>query len=360
MIEAPKPTALKADTPFLLDGERIGVTLGDFWSWGYSVLLNNKARGVLAEFIVAKALKLDSPGHEPWASFDFITSAGATLEVKSTAYLQAWNQKELSRPLWQGLRSRQTEMASDGSWSIAGEQTAKADVYVLCLFTATEHADANPMEMDQWDFWLVPGKDISSDTIGISAVEARYQRVSYSNLREALADLESRILVERSASQSVNVAGHKRLVDTAETNGVGARSKQRAQVAATTNDAPTKKGFRWGRAFLFIPLGLLPTVFWAWLAGPTTIPILAPVFLIGAFWLGGNGDPIDKKLDYVASDEVVAEEIRFPWLPFLFFIIISPLFFGPIGFVVMFIVMIGAFLVHRTVKRGHHTGKASE
>ncbi|MHC4616924.1 MAG: hypothetical protein ACYTEQ_04130 [Planctomycetota bacterium] len=35
-----------------------GLTLGDFWSWAYSDVLNNRNRSILAEFLVASALGL--------------------------------------------------------------------------------------------------------------------------------------------------------------------------------------------------------------------------------------------------------------------------------------------------------------
>ena len=34
------------------------LTLGDFWSWAYSDVLNNRNRSIFAEFVVASALGL--------------------------------------------------------------------------------------------------------------------------------------------------------------------------------------------------------------------------------------------------------------------------------------------------------------
>jgi len=48
-----------------------GYLLNDFWRWSASDLLSNTQRGILAEFIVAKALdiKTDGPRVE-WEPFD--------------------------------------------------------------------------------------------------------------------------------------------------------------------------------------------------------------------------------------------------------------------------------------------------
>lgn len=41
---------------FTQNGKSTGYTVSDFWSWGYSELLNNTLRGVLAEFLVYASL----------------------------------------------------------------------------------------------------------------------------------------------------------------------------------------------------------------------------------------------------------------------------------------------------------------
>ena len=48
------------DEYFSVDGISAGFFLNDFWRWSSSDLLNNTMRGVLAEFIVAKALGIDT------------------------------------------------------------------------------------------------------------------------------------------------------------------------------------------------------------------------------------------------------------------------------------------------------------
>ncbi|MGD0572847.1 MAG: hypothetical protein ABSB11_07470 [Sedimentisphaerales bacterium] len=56
---------------FRQSGSVISLKLLDFWAWAYSDYFSNTARGVLAEFIVARALEIDL--HEPrkaWAKFD--------------------------------------------------------------------------------------------------------------------------------------------------------------------------------------------------------------------------------------------------------------------------------------------------
>ena len=51
-------TTKKQETKSLINfkGETIGTVL-DFWKWAYSDLLDNAQRGILAEYLVANALK---------------------------------------------------------------------------------------------------------------------------------------------------------------------------------------------------------------------------------------------------------------------------------------------------------------
>lgn len=61
-------------------------TVTDFWRWSCSDLLSNTLRGVLAEFIVAKALGVEATVRAEWDDVDLRLLNGKTVEVKSSAY----------------------------------------------------------------------------------------------------------------------------------------------------------------------------------------------------------------------------------------------------------------------------------
>ncbi|MBC7812134.1 MAG: hypothetical protein H7175_13350, partial [Burkholderiales bacterium] len=83
---------LQPETP--IEGTR-SLTVGDFWAWAYSDILSNANRSVLAEFLVGAALGvLDKPRKE-WDAVD-LRYREKKIEVKSAAYLQSWQQKQLS------------------------------------------------------------------------------------------------------------------------------------------------------------------------------------------------------------------------------------------------------------------------
>lgn len=61
-------------------------TVADFWKFALSDLRMNNARGYLAEFLVAKALGLQSVRRVEWDAYDLLLD-GIRVEVKSSAYL---------------------------------------------------------------------------------------------------------------------------------------------------------------------------------------------------------------------------------------------------------------------------------
>lgn len=81
----------------------LDLTVKDFWSYAARDLRSNVLRGVLAEWLVAKAVDAPEPRPE-WDEFDVLTPARVRVEVKSSAYLQAWPQGDLSKISFSGLR----------------------------------------------------------------------------------------------------------------------------------------------------------------------------------------------------------------------------------------------------------------
>lgn len=67
----------------------------EFQAWAYHDLLTNTTRGVLAEYIVAKALGIGDMKRLEWDKHD-LDIDGVGVEVKSAAYVQTWEQTRSS------------------------------------------------------------------------------------------------------------------------------------------------------------------------------------------------------------------------------------------------------------------------
>jgi hypothetical protein len=66
-----------------------GQTVGDFWAWGFSDVLSNINRAVLAEWLVGSALDCVGGIRPIWAPWD-LDYKGSKIEVKSTSNHQNW------------------------------------------------------------------------------------------------------------------------------------------------------------------------------------------------------------------------------------------------------------------------------
>ncbi len=121
----------------LLPGEDIvglgGLTVGDFWSWAYSDILSNRNRALFAEFLVGSALGVVKSVRVEWDSVD-LRYRGRTLEVKSSAYVQSWQQKTLSKPRYDIARKK-SWYTETNQYSL--EAVHSADCYVFCFYPET-------------------------------------------------------------------------------------------------------------------------------------------------------------------------------------------------------------------------------
>jgi len=131
-----KPTPKKFISPesqFVNGCETAGFSVGSFWQWAYSDLQQNNIRGILAEFIVAKALNIPLSVRDTWDDYDLITPDGIKIEIKSGAYLQSWEQNELSKIVFTGLCGQAWD-AENGRRG--GEAQFRADIYIFAVQTA--------------------------------------------------------------------------------------------------------------------------------------------------------------------------------------------------------------------------------
>ncbi|MGY1884159.1 hypothetical protein ACI799_02490 [Blastococcus sp. SYSU DS0753] len=72
-----------------------------------SDLRSNTVRSMLAEYL-SRALGATHRPRIEWHAYDVVTSDGLRLEVKSSAYLQAWEQSRLSTVTFGGLSAART------------------------------------------------------------------------------------------------------------------------------------------------------------------------------------------------------------------------------------------------------------
>ncbi|MEJ8802166.1 hypothetical protein [Pontibacter sp. H249] len=135
-------------------------TLIDFWRWSASSILSNTTRGHLAEFIVATATNIDiKQARVEWDAYDLLTPGGIKIEVKSAAYLLSWKQDEFSKISFSIKPTRPWDWELNKRAPIAKRS---ADVYVFCLLHHADKATIDPLNMDQWEFYVLATEELNN------------------------------------------------------------------------------------------------------------------------------------------------------------------------------------------------------
>ena len=147
------PTERKSGKELLhADGVPVGASLQEFWQWSGSDLMSNAQRGVLAEFLVARALGVDGGVRTEWDAYDLETESGIKIEVKASGFVQSWKQEKFSSVGFDIA----PKLSWDASTNLSATEAARpADVYVFAVHSHTDQASIDPLNVSQWEFYVL-------------------------------------------------------------------------------------------------------------------------------------------------------------------------------------------------------------
>jgi hypothetical protein len=134
----------------------------------------NNARGYLAEYLVGTALGIQGLQRVEWDSYDLLFGE-ITIEVKSSAYLQLWDQKKLSTLSFSGLQGTRYSPRAPGNGEDPLGRRLNAMVYVFCVQTAIEHDLYDQLDVAQWNFYVVTRSALAVTglkSLGIARVQS--------------------------------------------------------------------------------------------------------------------------------------------------------------------------------------------
>lgn len=188
-LRALQAPLLTGREPFHSAGRSLGFDLLSFWRWSASDLMDNTARGVLAEFLVARSLGIElSVPRASWTPYDLVLPDNHTIEVKTSAYLQAWRQRALTAPSF--------DIAPKRAWNhtagqFEGRSRRWSDVYVFALHAHTDKATVDPLDVSQWKFLPVTTRELdarfaSRRHAGLEALTAGREWVKWTDLATAV------------------------------------------------------------------------------------------------------------------------------------------------------------------------------
>ncbi len=170
-----------------------GPTVLEFWQWAMSDVRMNTVRGYLAEFMVARATGDARKARIEWAPFDVFTRDGARVEVKASGYLQSWTMTSSTAPRWdcKSVDASSYWDAETGTTKPV-KPSDRVDAWVFALQTCREPADYRPLDVSQWEFRVVPHRQLlalQQHSIGISTLKdepVAAAAVSYDELDRAV------------------------------------------------------------------------------------------------------------------------------------------------------------------------------
>ena len=174
-------------------GKQISSVL-EFWQWAYSDIIGNIERGHFAEYLVARALNVRQNTRVEWDKYDVLTNDDISIEVKSSGYVQTWQQKGKSKI---AFSIRPTRAFNSKANAYEREIKRQAQIYVFCVHNYEKKDEGlNPLDMKQWDFYILPTEKLNMEvkeqkTISLQKIiKLGAEKCSYSELSASINKLK--------------------------------------------------------------------------------------------------------------------------------------------------------------------------
>ncbi len=165
--------------------DKLNCTLGDFWSWAYSDVLNNRNRGIFAEFMVVKLLGAKDETRIEWDNCD-VEYDKKNIEVKCSSSIQSWDQDKYSNIIFNISEKHVWDKSSDKRTST---KRRYSDLYIFCLLKEKDYKIIEVLDLDQWEFFVI-GTDILNNTfheqktLSLNKIKKITNSVSYRDLKK--------------------------------------------------------------------------------------------------------------------------------------------------------------------------------
>ncbi len=140
-------------------------TIEGFYRWAMGDLVDNRNRGIFAEWLVGQALgAIEEEGvrHE-WDAYDLLYKKKIKVEVKASGRSQTWNLFEPSKPNFNIAPRWRHWVAETDEWIVHEQPVRFADVYVFCLHEPVPATKENVCDPDTWKFWVISRKTLDDE-----------------------------------------------------------------------------------------------------------------------------------------------------------------------------------------------------
>ncbi|MCY4460760.1 MAG: hypothetical protein OXC26_10275 [Albidovulum sp.] len=132
-------------------------SMDEFRRWVLSDWKSPTTRASLAEYYVRCALGRDNEPAQDWEYVDIVLEDGGKIEVKASAYLQPVRGRKLrlTSPRFDIKEKTLAWSSKLSDWKRSEEPKRWADCYVFCLENMDDPATYNPLDLSQWEFFVV-------------------------------------------------------------------------------------------------------------------------------------------------------------------------------------------------------------
>jgi len=172
---------------FVFNNKELSFGILEFWQQKYSNIYNMQE--VIAEFLVEKALGIDKAQNtDYWTLYD-ILYRNYRIEIKETSYYHPWNKNaNVSKRRTFGITQANSTYDSQDTENKFERQN---DIYVFCLNTGETEETSNPMNLNNWEFYIIPTSVINKEcgnnkTISLNRVRKLTQKISYDKIKETI------------------------------------------------------------------------------------------------------------------------------------------------------------------------------
>ena len=169
--------------------------ISGFPSWAVGNLVDNRNRGIFAEWLVGQALGVINSGEvrKEWDAVD-LRYRGIGVEIKASGLSQTWNPANTSTPRFDIHKQLQSWDADTDTWSPDGPPQRTADVYVFCLHEAVPATNENVADPSQWRFWVISTAVLNSElgsqkSVGVTTLNGLAESVTFSEIKTAVEGL---------------------------------------------------------------------------------------------------------------------------------------------------------------------------
>lgn len=164
---------INEQSKFTYNENNAGFSMLDFWKFQFSQIYD--IQGDIAEFIVAKALnKTEADNKDLWTLYD-ISYRNKRIEVKETSYYHAWqtDDEPKSKARTFGITKANSSYENPDEENRYERQN---DIYVFCLNTGYTKSESYPLNLNNWEFYIVPTQVINekcgnNKTISLSKIK---------------------------------------------------------------------------------------------------------------------------------------------------------------------------------------------